>query len=157
MNSRGVGRLSDMGIDQLEPFLGRWSMRVEAPWAPAEQSGATTSFEWFEGGHFLLQRWQVPHPEAPDGIAVIAEDAARGGYLQHYFDSRGVARLYAMSFGDGIWRLWRTEADFSALDFAQRFTGQFSRDGDTIAGRWENSPDSRSWELDFELYYRRIA
>lgn len=156
MNNHVPDGQSGMAIEQLHPFIGRWSMRVEAPWAPAEQSGATTSFERLGEGEFLIQRWEVPHPAAPDGIALIGGDGERG-FLQHYFDARGVARVYAMSFEGGIWRLWRTEPDFSPLDFAQRFTGQFSRDGDTIAGRWEKSQDASAWELDFELYYRRIA
>ena len=59
------------------------------------------------------------------------------GCLQHYFDSRGVARVYKMSVEEGVWKLWRDEPDFSPLDFSQRFTGTFSADGTTIAGRWE--------------------
>jgi hypothetical protein len=44
------------------------------------------------GEQFLIQRWEVDHPDAPDGLAVIG--AADDGYVQHYFDSRGVARVY---------------------------------------------------------------
>src|SRR3712207_7056819 len=48
---------------------------------------ARTSFEWMSGGRFLLQRWEIPHPAAPDGLAVIGWDEGRGILLQHYFDS----------------------------------------------------------------------
>ena len=51
---------------------------------------ARTSFEWLPGRRFLIQRWQVDHPQAPDGIAVIGPGAGGSGLLQHYFDSRGV-------------------------------------------------------------------
>jgi hypothetical protein len=30
---------------------------------------------------------------------------------QHYYDSRGVARIYQMSLNDGGWKLWR-DPDF---------------------------------------------
>ncbi len=112
--------------------------------------------EWLSGGQLLLQRWQVPVPEAPDGIAVIGPDRDGEAFLQHYFDSRGVVRLYEMSFTDGVWKLWRTKPDFSPLKFSQRFNGTFGNGGETIAGRWETSTDGTAWEHDFELIYARI-
>jgi hypothetical protein len=112
-------------------------------------------FEWLPGGRFLVQRWEVPIPDVPDGIAVIGFDSSRGAYRQHYFDSRGVARLYEMTFAEGVWTLRREAADFSPLDFAQRFTGTFSDDGTTIAGRWESSADGSTWEHDFDLAYTK--
>jgi hypothetical protein len=107
---------------------------------------------------FLVQRWEVPIPEAPDGIAIIAWSDARALYQQHYFDSRGVARIYEMSFDGTLWNLSRTAADFSPLDFAQRFTGTFSPDGQTITGGWESATvDATGWGHDFALTYRRVA
>ena len=47
--------------------------------------------------------------------------------------------------------------DFSPLDFAQRFTGTFSDDGDSITGRWETSSDGADWQSDFTLHYRRTG
>ena len=144
-----------MDTERLQPLIGSWSMGMGAPPDP-DAVGAETVFAWLEGRRFVIQRWQVPHPEAPDGIAVIGFDAERGTFLQHYFDSRGVARLYVMSFENGVWKLSRTAADFTPLSFAQRFTGALSEDGATIAGRWEKSSDGgSSWELDFELFYVR--
>ena len=36
---------------------------------------------------------EVAVPEAPDGIAIIGADSEHEGrFLEHYFDSRGVAR-----------------------------------------------------------------
>jgi hypothetical protein len=60
-----------------------------------------------------------------------------------------------MSLEDGVWKLWREEPDFSPLDFSQRFTGTFSDDGKTIGGRWEISQDGKTWELDFDLTYKK--
>jgi hypothetical protein len=144
-------------LERLEPLIGAW--RIEAPglpFPPELADAARTSFEWTLGGAFVLERSSVPVPEAPDGLTVIGPDAAGGGYVQHYFDSRGVARLYEMTFGGGRWTLERHTADFTPLSFHQRWLGTFSDDGDTIHGRWETSPDGRAWELDFELTYRRV-
>jgi hypothetical protein len=144
-------------MKRLAPFLGEWRLRAELPDAPPGDQGARAVFEWMPGERFLVQRWEVPVPEAPDGIAIIGFHAERDTYLQHYFDSRGVARVYEMSFSDGVWRLWRESPDFSPLSFRQRFEGTFGDDGGTIAGRWEISHDGSTWEHDFDLTYTKLT
>ena len=72
--------------------------------------------------------------------------------LQHYFDSRGIARIYQMTFADKVWTLQRIAG---APDFSQRFTGTFG-DDDTIVGRWESSRDGSNWDPDFDLTYTRV-
>jgi hypothetical protein len=147
---------SDARRDALAPFVGEWRILATFGDTPPADVGATASFAWLPGDRFLIERWEVPVPEAPDGIAIIGADpGCEGRYLQHYFDSRGVARVYKMSVEDGVWKLWRDEPDFSPLEFAQRFTGTFSADGTTIAGRWEICRDGSTWEHDFDLTYAR--
>ena len=119
----------------------------------ADASHGLTTFEWLSGRRFLVQRWQVDHPEAPDGIAIIGPGPAKATYLQHYFDSRGVARSYDMSFTDKVWTLRRLA---TAPDFSQRFSGNFSEDDNAIYGRWENLADGSSWSHDFDLTYTRV-
>jgi hypothetical protein len=140
----------------LERFIGEWTMQVTFPGAPPVAGGRVV-FEWMASEQFLIERWEVPVPEAPDGLAIIGFDEGRGTFLQHYFDSRGIARVYAMSLEDGVWTLWRDTPDFSPLDFAQRFTGTFSEDGSTIVGRWEIAHDGSPWEHDFDLTYVRVG
>ena len=141
---------------QLERFIGEWTMLVTFPGAPPVEGGRVV-FAWMAGEQFLIQRWEVPVPEAPDGLAVIGYDGGRGTFLQHYFDSRGIARVYTMSLEDGIWTLRRDTPDFSPLEFAQRFTGRFSGDDGEIVGRWEIAHDGATWEHDFDLTYLRVS
>ena len=132
-------------------------MEAVFPNAPPSDVRGRAVFEWMAGERFLIQRWEVPFPEAPDGVAIIGFDEGRDTLLQHYFDSRGVARVYEMSFDHGVWKLFRNSADFSPLPFWQRFEGTFSEDGRTVEGRWETSSDGSSWELDFDLIYTKVA
>ena len=119
--------------------------------------GARVVFEWMSGSRFLIQRWEVPMPEAPDGIAIIGTDPeSEGNFLQH-FDARGVARVYKMCLSDRDWRLSRDTPDFSPLEFAQRYTGTFSDDRRTITGSWEICHDGASWEHDFDLTYTKVT
>jgi hypothetical protein len=108
------------------------------------------------GRRFLIQRSEISLPDAPDAIAIMGFDHDSGAYLQHYFDSRGVARVYSMTFDDGAWRLLRDKPDFSPLDFSQRFSAQFSADGNTIRGSWESVKDATNWAHGFELIYTRL-
>jgi hypothetical protein len=91
-----------MALDDQEPQIGRWNLAVAGEAFPDDMpsveeqlaaGAATVSFEWMEGKEFVIQRWTAPDP-GPDGIAVIGADPEGDGYLQHYFDQRGVARLY---------------------------------------------------------------
>jgi hypothetical protein len=143
-------------LEALKPLVGEWRMVPTFKDMPPIDASARVTFEWMPGERFLIQRWEVPVPEAPDGLAIIGPDPEHEGrYLQHYFDTRGVARVYRMSLENGVWRLWRDQADFSPLDFAQRYTGTFSEDDKTIVGAWEICHDGETWEHDFALSYTR--
>ena len=72
----------------------------------------------------------------------------------HYFDQRGVYRVYAASLNQAEWRYWR---DAAAPDFSQHFTGTFSDDGNMITGRGQLLQDGGTWEDDLALNYQRVA
>jgi hypothetical protein len=146
---------------RLEPLIGEWSLAMVMPGDERPSTlpdvGARVTFAWMGDRAFVIQRWTVPIPEAPDGLAIIGWDDARDTFLQHYFDERGVARVYKMSLEDGTWRLERTKPDFSPFDFSQRFVGTFTDDGTRIDGTWEIAHDHRTWEKDFDLIYSRTG
>ena len=151
-------------LARLAVFVGEWVVEARFPGgepsppiAREEGPQARSRFEWTLDGQFLLQRTEVPVPEAPDSLTIVSIDLETGAYTQHYYDSRGVARLYAMTFVDGVWTLTRESPDFSPLDFQQRFTGTFSEDGNTISGAWEKCFNASDWEHDFALIYRRAG
>jgi hypothetical protein len=143
-------------LERLNPFVGAWNLEVSIPHAP--DASARCVFEWALDGRFLVQRTEISIPEAPDSLSIIGVDPGGEAFSQHYFDSRGVVRVYAMTFEDGVWTLVRDSPDFSDLNFWQRYTGRFSADGDTIDGRWAISHDEgANWEKDFDLVYTRVA
>jgi hypothetical protein len=142
-------------LDRLNALTGQWEMEATfeagffGPGSPAITSrGGRTTFEWLDGRFFLTQRFVTEHPAAPSGIAIIGAGAGPGTFTQHYYDSRGVARVYQMTLDGREWKLWR-----EAPGFWQRYTGTISEDGTTIHGAWEASPDGREWKHDFRLTY----
>ena len=143
--------------EQLAPLIGEWSMTMIMPGGEkAADIGAQVTFEWMGDKAFLLERWTVPIPEAPDGLALIGWDDGRGMFLQHYFDERGVARVYEMGFDGRVWTLERTKPDFSAFNFSQRFTGTLSGDDKRIDSTFEIAHDHETWEKDFDAVYSRV-
>lgn len=129
-------------MKRLEPLIGEWTVT-----SSLGDVRAVATFEWTLGEAFVLQRSQIDLPEAPDALCVIAP--AGNDFTQHYFDSRGVVRIYAMTFDGTTWTLER-----DGEDFAQRYVGEFS--GDRIEGRWEiKQPGEADFRLDFELSYDR--
>ena len=140
-----------MQVHELEPLVGEWATEVRMPGDDEVIRGRTT-FEWLEGGGYLIQRAEMEDPVFPRGVMAIGPAAGGDRVVQHYFDSRGVARIYEISLEDGVLRLWRDDADF-----AQRYSGRLSADGSTIEGAWEISDDGIAWRHDFDLTYRSMA
>jgi hypothetical protein len=139
-----------MGIEALGDFLGEWELEVGLP--GTEDTRRRVVFEAL--GDVIVQRTFVPIPEAADTVCIIV-GGSDARYVQHYFDSRGVVRLYEMIFDGSTWTLERTKADFSPLDLCPRYVGTFS-DRETIDSEWQTSDDGREWQRDFQLTYRRM-
>lgn len=141
-----------MGLGPLRDLAGEWELTVDLPGAQDVRGQV-----WFEVmGEVLVQRTTVPVAQAPDSCCIVVP-GDNGNYTQHYFDSRGVVRIYDMTFDGRRWTLERSKPDFSPLDFHQRFAGSVSADGATIDGEWYSSHDGRQWTRDFGLAYNRMG
>lgn len=137
-------------LEALDGLVGAWTTEATHPAVPGTLVRGRTTFGWLEGRRFLIQRSWTDHPDFPDGIAIIGvtDDRLR----MHYFDSRGLDRVYDASMGDGVWRFWR-----DAPGFNQRFAGTLSADGATITGLVELSRDGATWKDDLRITYRRAT
>jgi hypothetical protein len=135
----------------LEPFdalIGTWATEATHPLFDGVVPG-TVTFEWLEGGHFLLQRSRNDHELFPDAIAVIGVPETGEGLVMEYFDSRGERRTYAVSLHDGVLRLG---GQFP--EFAQRFSATVGRD--SFEGLWQLARTPGDWQDDLKVTYRRI-
>jgi hypothetical protein len=134
-------------LQLLGALVGTWTTEGTHPLLPGVIHGLAT-FEWLDGERFLIQRSHYDHADIPDAIAVTG--VTDGRLSMHYFDVRGVYRVYAVDMGSDTWRFSR-----DAPGFSQRFIGTFSDDGSTITGRGQLSRDGASWDDDLALTYRR--
>jgi hypothetical protein len=137
-------------LKPLDILVGIWDIEVIHSLFPTTIHG-TATFEWLQGGTFLIERSSLDEAAFPASISIIGYNDTTGNYTQHYFDSRGVERVYEMSLLDSTLKVWRQDPGFS-----QRFTGTFSEDSNTITSRWEKAIDGLNWEHDFDLTYTRV-
>ena len=151
-------------LQPLNRLVGSWTTEATHPAVPGIVVRGTATVEWLEGERFLISRTRTDHPDFPDAISVIgftdrdrvhgapATNLAAGDdrLSMHYFDSRGVSRVFDVSIDDHAWRFWR-----DAPGFSQRFTGTFTDGGDTIVGRSQLCQDDVHWNDDLAITYRR--
>jgi hypothetical protein len=131
-------------------LAGRWATEATHPGLPGAVVIGQSTFEWLEDQQFLIQRSHYDHPEIPDAVTVTG--IIDGEPTMHYFDPRGVHRVFSVDITPDAWRYWNATPEFS-----QRFTGTFSADGDTITGQGELSRDGATWAPDLAITYRRIG
>jgi len=156
---------SDLALQALDRWVGTWATEATHPAMPGVVVHGTVVVEWLEGDRFLIHRARTDHPDFPDSISILGftdrdrvdkgartapASAGEPQLTMHYFDSRGVFRVYDVSVDDEAWRIWR-----DAPGFSQRFTGTFADGGDTLIGRWQVCEDDVRWTDDLEITYRR--
>ena len=105
----------ESGLQGWHRFIGRWETEGAHPMLPGEAIRGTSSFEWLDGQRFVIWRSHYDHPEIPDAITIIG--VTDGQLSMHYFDQRGVYRVYAAGLDQATWRYWR---DAPAPDFYRR-------------------------------------
>jgi hypothetical protein len=137
-------------MNEFASLLGEWDVEATHPALPGTVVPGQASFEWLAGEKFMIYRASAEHPDFPDGISIIGVTDDR--LTMHYFDSRGVFRVYDTSLEDGVWRIWR-----DAPGFNQRAALELGDDGNTIAGHFEMSEDGSTWQEELKITYRRVG
>jgi hypothetical protein len=135
----------DPALEPFEALIGTWATEATHPLFDGVVPGRVT-FEWLEGGRFLVQRSQNDHELFPDAICVIG--ASEAGLVKEYFDSRGVRRTYGISLVDGVLREWRDDPVF-----AQRFAATIAPD--RFEGVWQVAETPGDWKDDLKVTYTR--
>lgn len=142
---------SNPALRDLEVVVGSWATVGTHPYLPGKTLHGRASFQWIEGGAFLLMRSDVDAPEIPSGVAIVGSDNANGEVYMLYFDERDVSRRYDMSIEGNVVRWQRASREFS-----QRMVLSVADDGTTMVGKGEMSANGGVWEPDLELTYSRV-
>jgi hypothetical protein len=131
-------------MSALDGLLGTWEFTMHHS-ALAEPVTGRQRYERVLDGAFVLQHWTYDHPDFPDAMALLSDDQ------YHYFDVRGIARVFDLNVEATGWSMIRQDEEFS-----QRYTAQF-RGLDAMDSTGEVSYDiGVTWQPDFTMTYQRI-
>ena len=137
----------DPALEPFDALIGTWTTEATHPMVDAVVPGSIT-FEWLEGGHFVVQRSHNDHELFPDAISVIGAPETGEGLVMEYFDSRGVRRTYGISLDDGVLRMSREHPGFD-----QRFSARLGPD--VFEGLHQLAETPGDWKDDLKVIYRR--
>jgi len=132
-----------------EALIGTWSTEAKHRLFGEVVLGSAT-FEWLEGGHFVVLRSHNDHALFPDAICVIGRPESGDRLVMEYFDSRGVRRTYGVSLEDGVMRWWRNDPGFD-----QRSYAKLGPEGFEMVHELAETPGE--WQDDLRATYRRRA
>jgi hypothetical protein len=140
-------------------LVGSWTTEATHPAVPGTTVSGAAEVRWLEGERFVIFRSRNDHPDFPDSISIIGDT---DGLRWHYFDSRGVHRVYEFRVTDDGWEIARDaaggdepEIGRAAPAFSQRIIVTFEDDDNTMAGRSKISFDNETWQDDLQITYRR--
>ena len=129
-----AGSAADPDLARLQKFIGTWKVRG-GPGGPEGQ----ISFEWLEGGHFMMQRIDLVHgTRIIQGIEIIGHERKFGAdskspdLTSRVYDNMGNTLDYTWEVGDDTLTIWGGEKGSPVV-----FRGRFSADRNTFTGAWE--------------------
>lgn len=125
-------------LKELDRLVGTWNV-----------SGGTEgeiTYEWMDGGFFLIQYVDLEqNGQSTTGIEIIGHEREFGGepseeIRSRFYDNMGNTLDYVYELDGDTLMIWAGEKGSPA-----HFTGEFSDDGDTLAGEWVY-PDGGGYE-----------
>ena len=132
-------------MSALDQLIGNWAFTMHHS-ARAKPITGHQRYDWVLNGAFVMQHWTYNHPDFPDALALLSERQS------HYFDVRGIIRIFDLDIDDIGWTMVHLDEKFS-----QRFTARF-QGADVMEGIGEASDDLGStWRPDFTITYQRVT
>jgi hypothetical protein len=140
------------GLEAFSPCVGKWhteGQQLESPLGPASPFVAVETFEWLDGGHFLVHRLEGKFGRHPSACVEILGKNEEGLFAHTFYNDGNSNdwRVTAVSHGlvqEGTW------SKGSGETFRVRYTARFIEAGNTIEGKWEQSRDGQSWSAFLE-------
>jgi hypothetical protein len=137
-------------LKPFEALIGDWQTTGSHPYLPGTTLHGRASFEWLEGGAFLVYRSSIDNPKFPDGVEIFGSDDIAKEFFMLHFDERGISRKYNVAMAGNQLKWWRDDPNFS-----QRFTITIEDDGNKMVSKGEMSREGADWEKDLALVYDR--
>jgi len=139
----------DPQLAGFDVLIGTWASTAAHRLMDEVVSG-TCTWEWMDGGHFVVHRTRYDHELLPDALCVIGVPEGGDGLVMEYFDTRGVRRTYTLALEDGVLSYWRDQPGFD-----QRYSATL--DAEAFEGMSQLAETPGEWMDDLKVTYRRKA
>ena len=96
-------------MKSFEPLIGKWHGEGEMPIEPPVKITVDSKIERL--GEFIVMTSVGEPAEVPDTISIIGGAPDGEPQPMHYFDSRGVKRLFMMTLKGSTWKIWRAPGE----------------------------------------------
>lgn len=116
-------------LKSLDRLVGTWQVSGEAL--------GTVTYEWMEGGFFLIQHVDLQHEQQKNtGIEIIGHlqpfgEAPSAEIWSRYYGSSGETLDYVYELDGDTLTIWAGSVGSPAY-----YKGTFSEDGNTLSGAW---------------------
>jgi hypothetical protein len=120
-------------LKALDIMVGTWVL-VGGDFTTKEEIRGQSTFEWLEGGFFLVHRFNIEYAERRfTGVEYIGYDEQSGHLKTHVFSSQDPKPLeYTWEVDEETFTNW-----FGDVGASNRNKGDFSNDHNTLIGQWE--------------------
>lgn len=137
----------DPALRRLDILIGNWKQEGHFTAEPTTKIMGTQSYEWMEGGFFLLSKWSSGFSGYMNGgLLIIGYHSPSEDFLMHYFDHEGSIRRYTMTLNEGVLKI---------IGETERYTGAISEDGKSITGFWEQTDNGKQWKILYESKFTK--
>jgi hypothetical protein len=136
-------------MEALQPLVGKWhteGQQLEGPLGPAAPFVAVETFEWLDGGQFLVHRLDGHFGQQPAACVEVLGKHQDGQLLAQTFYNDGNRRDWVVK-AEGKALSWNgTWSKGSGEALRVRYTVNFEDAGNTLVGKWEQSGDGHAWQ-----------
>lgn len=141
---------SNPALGFFERLIGEWQITGSHPYFPTLELHGRVSFNWHEGGAFVIVHSEIDNEKFPDGVEIFGSDNVSKEYFMMHFDERGISRRYDVSIQSNGIKWWRDSPDFS-----QMFSLSI-QDDNTMTSTGRMQRQGEDWEDDLALVYKRV-
>ncbi len=136
------------GLEGLKPLVGKWhteGKQLEGPLGPAAPFVAVETFEWLEGGRFLVHRLDGKFGTRPAACIEVFGLNQANELFGHTFYNDGNTNTWQLQVDSHAVILNGTWSKGQGPSFRLRQSVRVIEEGNTLESKWEQSRDGRDW------------
>jgi uncharacterized protein DUF1579 len=136
------------GLEALRPLVGKWhteGQQLDGPLGPQSPFVAVETFEWLDGGHFLIHRLDGKFGQKPAACIELWGRNEAGELFAQTFYNDGNTNSWQVKEAGHALILSGNWSKGSGTPYQLRYTANVIEEGNTLESKWEQSSDGQVW------------